>query len=170
MTASPLSPSPPAYRLGVFCLVRQQDKVLLVRPHQLLLPGGPQSLPGVLLEEAEPGLGVVEAALRRHLLSQVGVAVAEFRLIGSHVIRTGRPENPVLRLNLILGSEYCSGIPNPQTDVYKSAMWLPVAQLAAGALPEWLRAAMQELMLLPSSPPPTQDTGNSRGLFRRRTG
>lgn len=168
MTAPATQPEKPMYRLGVFALVRQQDKLLLVRPHDLLLPGGPQSLPGALIVSAEPGLGVVEGVLRRHLLGQVGVAVAEFRLIGSHISRSGRPEQPVLRMNMIFGTDYCSGILNPQPDHYKSAMWIPMAQLTSN-IPEWLRAAIQELTALPpSTAAPPQDTGGL-GFFRRRT-
>lgn len=164
MTAPQTAQHIPNYRVGLFALVRQQDKVLLVRPHQLLLPGGPQSLPGLILDDTEPGLSVAETALRRHLLSRVGISVAEFRLVGSHISRSGRPEHPVLRLNMIFGSEYCSGILNPQPDDFKSALWIPMAQLS-GSVPEWLRAALHELTL--HTTPTPEPAGLS--LFRRRT-
>ena len=156
----------PTYRLGVFALVRQQDKVLLVRPHKLLLPGGPQSLPGDIMNDTEPGLAVVETALRRHLLSQVGIAVSDFRLVGSHISRSGRPEHPTLRMNLIFGTEYCSGILNPQPDLFKSALWIPQAQLVEN-VPEWLRSALHELSL---TAPPAREPApeGSLSLFGRR--
>lgn len=155
----------PTYRLGLFALVRQQDKVLLVRPHHLLLPGGPQSLPGLILDETQPSLGVAELALRRYLLSQVGIGVADFRLVGSHIVRSGRPDQPTLRLNLIFGTEYGSGILNPQPDHLKSALWIPLAQLTDN-VPEWLRAALQQLLLTPTPASTVPESGLS--LFRRR--
>ncbi|WP_233554642.1 hypothetical protein [Deinococcus cavernae] len=167
MTSPPSLPPKPTYRLAVFALVRQQGNVLLVRPHHLLLPGGPQSLPGHIMLDTEPGLGVVETGLRRHLLSQVGIAVSDFRLVGSHISRSGRPEHPTLRMNLIFGTEYCSGILNPQPDMFKSALWVPQAQLVDN-VPEWLRSALHELEQVtpPSVTPATE--GSGLGLFRRR--
>lgn len=165
MTTNTPPQSKPTYRLGVFALVRQQDKVLLVRPHKLLLPGGPQSLPGDIMNDTEPGLSVVETAMRRHLLSQVGIAVSEFRLVGSHISRSGRPEQPTLRMNLIFGTDYCSGILNPQPDTYRSALWIQQAQLVEN-VPEWLRSALQELALSAPPAPPNNEGGLS--LFGRR--
>ena len=167
MTTHPQPQSKPTYRLGVFALVRQQDKVLLVRPHKLLLPGGPQSLPGDIMAETEPGLSVVESTLRRHLLSQVGIAVSDFRLVGSHISRSGRPEQPTLRMNLIFGTEYCSGILNPQPDTFKSALWIPQAQLIEN-VPEWLRSALHELSLSAPPVPPQSNEGGGLSLFGRR--
>ncbi|MFC5847084.1 hypothetical protein [Deinococcus petrolearius] len=159
------APTPPTYQVGLFALVRRHDTLLLVRPHELLLPGGPQSLPGLLLGGVPSGLGTVENALRRTLLSQVGVAVGDFVLLGSHVTRAG-PEASCARLNLIFGTEYCSGILNPQPDVLRTALWIPRAQLAE-QVPDWLSAALEAL---PGGPAPAPATGGGLSLFGRRRG
>ena len=135
----------PSYQVGTFALVRCQDDVLLVRPHRLLLPGGPQSLPGALVDVQHSGLGVVETALRRLLLTQLGISVSEFWLVGSHTLRgAGTGAGAAPRLNLIFGTDYCSGILNPQPQGLKSAIWVPRSQLAE-RVPEWLSAALFEL-------------------------
>lgn len=134
----------PTYQVGIFALVQKRDSILLVRPHRLLLPGGPQSLPGLLMQTTNTGMGVVETALRRTLLSQVGISVSELRLVGSHIARTGSERDPISRLNMIFSTEYNSGILNPQPQELKTAIWIPLVQLE-GQVPEWLRSAIQEM-------------------------
>ena len=136
----------PSYQVGTFALVRHQDDVLLVRPHRLLLPGGPQSLPGTLVDIQHSGLGVVETVLRRLLLTQLGISVSEFWLVGSHTLLApgGTPRTAAPRLNLIFGTDYCSGILNPQPLGLKSAIWVPRSHLKE-RVPEWLSAALFEL-------------------------
>lgn len=136
----------PSYRVGTFALVRRQDDVLLVRPHRLLLPGGPQSLPGTLVDVQHSGLGVVETVLRRLLLTQLGISVSEFWLVGSHTLLApgGLAGNATPHLNLIFGTDYCSGILNPQPLGLKSAIWVPRSQLRQH-VPEWLSVALFEL-------------------------
>ncbi|WP_249385535.1 hypothetical protein [Deinococcus radiodurans] len=144
----------PSYQVGTFALVRHQDDVLLVRPYQLLLPGGPQSLPGALVDIQHSGLGVVETALRRLLLSQLSISVSEFWLVGSHTLRTPGPDGQAIpRLNLIFGTDYCSGILNPQPLGFKSAIWVPRSQLME-RVPEWLSAALFELEKVVPPPGP----------------
>ena len=133
----------PSYQVGTFALVRHQDDVLLVRPYQLLLPGGPQSLPGALVDIQHSGLGVVETVLRRLLLTQLGISVSEFWLVGSHTL-PGPGGSAAPRLNLIFGTDYCSGILNPQPQGLKSAIWVPRSQLEQH-VPEGLSAALFEL-------------------------
>lgn len=154
MTQPPLSTkqktSLPTYQVGVFALIKQEHSFLLVRPHDLLLPGGPQSLPGTLIETQHSGIGIIENTLRRALLTDVGISVGTFRLIGSHATRSSE-ENPKLpRLNMIFGSEYCSGILQPRPSKLKTAHWFAIDQLEsaaqAGKLPQWLRAAMHEML------------------------
>ncbi len=164
--AAPQNAEALTYQVGVFALVRQRDTVLLVRPHKLLLPGGPQSLPGTILQTSTTGLGVVETALRRTLLSQVGIAVSDLRLVGSHVVRAGSESRPHLRLNMIFGTEYCSGILNPQPSDLKTAHWIALNKLENN-VPDWLRLALQELetVAAPSTAAAAPATG---GLFSRR--
>ena len=163
-------PAPPhsTYQVGLFALVRRQDTLLLVRPHELLLPGGPQSLPGLLLGGLSSGLGTAENALRRMLLSQVGISVGDLVLVGSHVTRAG-PEATYARLNLIFGTEYCSGILNPQPDVLKTALWIPRVQLEEH-VPHWLRAAIEALPPLRPDGDPVPVAGAALSLFGRRRG
>lgn len=163
------APPPSTYQVGLFALVRRQDTLLLVRPHELLLPGGPQSLPGLLLGGVPSGLGTAENALRRLLLSQVGISVGDLVLVSSHVTRAG-PEAAYARLNLIFGTEYCSGILNPQPDFLKTALWIPRAQLEEH-VPHWLRAAIEALPDPDDSRDPAPVGGASLSLFgRRRSG
>lgn len=151
----------PTYQVGVFALVRRHTDILLVRPHRLLLPGGPQSLPGTLLDIRQSGMGVVESTLRRLLLSQVGISVGDLCLAGSHTTRGD--DSPLPRLNLIFGTEYCSGILNPQPADLKSAIWVPQSHLTE-RVPEWLSAALFEMGKFGSL---TQNDEGS-GLFSRR--
>lgn len=155
----------PFYQVGVFALVRRGETVLLVRPHRPLLPGGPQSLPGALLDSGSGGLGTVETALRRTLLSQVGIAVSDLRLVSSHVVRAGSREQPTLRLNMIFGTDYCSGMVSPDPDHFKSALWIAHSQLQEN-VPAWLRVALQELE--PLAPADAAAGSAGGGLFGRR--
>lgn len=138
------------YQIGVFALIKQENAFLLVRPHQLLLPGGPQSLPGTIIHIQHSGIGIIENTLRRTILTDVGISVGSFRLIGSHATRSSE-ENPKLpRLNMIFGSDYCSGILQARPSKLKTAHWFAINELEdaghAGKLPQWLRAAMQEML------------------------
>lgn len=157
----------PSYQVGTFALVRHQDDVLLVRPYQLLLPGGPQSLPGALVDIQHSGLGVVETALRRLLLSQLSISVSEFWLVGSHTLLApgGPAGNATPHLNLIFGTDYCSGILNPQPLGLKSAIWVPRSQLME-RVPEWLSAALFELEKV--VPPPAREAAASRPAVTAR--
>lgn len=130
-------------QVGLFALVRRQQEIMLVRPHQLLLPGGPQSLPGCLLSAEQGGMGIAEATLRELLIKQIGISVSEFWLIGSHVIRSA-PDSPLPRLNLIFGTEYISGIPAAHPKQYKSVIWVQ-RQMLQEKVPEWLSAALVEM-------------------------
>ncbi len=111
-------------------------------------------------------MGVAETALRKLLLTQVGISVSELTLVGSHILRAGSEQHPVSRLNLIFGTEYCSGILNPQPDLLKSALWIPQVQLE-GQVPEWLRAAIQELNTM-NAAEHVATVGTLGGLFGRR--
>lgn len=164
MTANTPTHELPTYQVGVFALVQKRESILLVRPHKLLLPGGPQSLPGLIMQTTNTGMGVVELALRRTLLAQVGISVSEFRLAGSHIARAGSERNPMTRLNLIFSTEYNSGILNPQPADLKTALWIPLVQLE-GQVPEWLRAAIQEMQISASNSRPAPA---STSLFGRR--
>ena len=170
MTISPPSGATPSaattYQVGVFALVQHRGAYLFVQPRKLLLPGGNISVPGVFLNQ-ESGSGVAETQLRRTLLSQVGLAVGDLRLVGSYAGRGTEDGRADARLHLIFGTEYCSGILNPQPDMFKSALWVPQAQLVDN-VPEWLRSALHELEQVtpPSVTPATE--GSGLGLFRRR--
>lgn len=136
--------TPTAYQVGVFALVQHRSSYLIVRPRKPLLPGGSHSLPGLLLSVSAGG-NVVELHLRRALLSQVGIAVSDLRLVGSHAARGAEVGNAEARLNMIFGTEYCSGILNPQPMDLLSAEWIPRDELGeySGA-PEWLQTAIRE--------------------------
>lgn len=170
MTSPPSAPEParalaPTYQVGVFALVCQQDTFLLVRPHQLLLPGGPQSLPGTLIDVHQSGMSVVETALRRLLLGSVGISVAHLTLVGSHTTRVS-PTEPLPRLNLIFGTEYCSGIIQVKPEDYQSAFWVHRDNLS-GQVPEWLRSALVQYAKA-TTPAAEDDKVPQSGLFRRR--
>lgn len=143
-----------AYQVGVFVLVRQRDTYLLVRPRVPLLPGGLHSLPGLILD-SNSGSNVVESQLRRALLTQAGIAVAELRLVGSHAGRGVQSGAGEARLNLIFGSEYCSGILNPRADELLGAEWMNAEQLSRAGVPEYLLAAVREFEtgIAPASAP-----------------
>lgn len=159
---------PTTYQVGVFALVRQRDSYLIVRQRKPLLPGGSHSLPGLILDVPAGG-NIVELHLRRALLSQVGLAVSDLRLVGSHAGRGVQDGQADARLNLIFGTEYCSGILNPQPDVLSYADWIPRDEFAeySGA-PEWLQTAVREFetMIEPATPP--QPSSGLR-FGRRRT-
>ncbi|THF87684.1 hypothetical protein E7T09_00075 [Deinococcus sp. KSM4-11] len=162
--------APVAFQVGVFALVQHQGTYLIVRHHKPMLPGGSQSLPGLLLE-VPAGNNIIEMHLRRALLSQVGIAVSDLRLVGSHAGRGVQSGNGDARLNLIFGTQYCSGILNPQPDKLASAEWLPSHEFGEySGSPEWLQSAIREfetVTLTPGSRPPgTPKTS----FFRRRQG
>lgn len=155
-----------AYQVGVFALVRQQETYLIVRPRVPLLPGGLHSLPGLVLGTAS-GSNVVEAQLRRALLAQAGIAVAELRLVGSHAGRGVQSGVGDARLNLIFGSEYCSGILNPRPDELLGAEWMDAGQLLRAGVPDYLLAAVREFetTVAPASAP--EPAGRLPRLFGR---
>ncbi|GHF51983.1 hypothetical protein HNQ07_003099 [Deinococcus metalli] len=162
--------TPVAFQVGVFALVQHQGSYLIVRHHQPLLPGGTQSLPGLILD-VPAGNNIIELHLRRALLSQVGLAVSDLRLVGSHAGRGVQSGRGDARLNLIFGTQYCSGILNPQPDVLSGAEWLPSHEFGeySGA-PEWLQGAIREFETV--TVPPTARTPGMPlpSFFRRRQG
>lgn len=142
MNTSKQPPAISSYQVGIFALVQKENDFLLVRPHHLLLPGGPKSLPGTLVPDIGTGTGIVENLLRTILLSHVSISVGEFRLVGSHTLSAGELSR-LPRLNLIFGTEYCSGILNPNPSELQSALWVPRHQLREA--PAWLRSAIQQM-------------------------
>lgn len=123
------------YHIGLYALVQHHGNYLMVRQAASTLPPGPYGLPGAALV-GEVGGGVAELHLRRNLLSQLGLSVGEFTLSGSHTLRTS--EGDVL-LNLIFGTDYNSGVPNPQRSVIMEMQWCSLSDLQArGDVPEWL--------------------------------
>ncbi|WP_412028226.1 hypothetical protein [Deinococcus yunweiensis] len=169
-TPSAAHASPVAFQVGVFALVQHQNMYLIVRHHKPLLPGGGQSLPGLMLE-VPAGNNIIEMHLRRALLSQVGIAVSDLRLVGSHAGRGVQSGSGEARLNLIFGTQYCSGILNPQPDTLLGAEWLPSHEFGeySGA-PEWLQSAVREFETV-IVPPAARPPGTPRAsFFRRRQG
>lgn len=148
-----------SYQVGVFALVQRDNDFLLVRPHQLLLPGGPQSLPGRLVPEFGNENDVVENILRSHILQQLGISVGDLRLVGSHSLRGGELSR-LPRLNLIFGADYYSGILAPNPEQLKSAMWVPRQQLQQ-SVPSWLSSALQQM----PAPPNLQLEPPQKGLL-----
>lgn len=141
-----------AYQVGVFALVHQRNQYLLVRPRRPILPGGNYGLPGLVLD-AEAGSGVVEMGLRRALLAQVGISVSGLRLVGSHAARGTEHGQADARLYLIFGTEYCSGILNPQPAELYSAEWMAASSFD-NRTPEWLHAAVREYQTTAAPTPP----------------
>lgn len=156
-TTSDEKTAPTTYQVGIFALVRHRNAYLIVRPHRPLLPGGSHSLPGLMLD-VPVGNNLVELHLRRALLSQVGLAVSDLRLVGSHAGRGVQQGLAEARLNLIFGTEYCSGILNPQPAELMSAEWIPREEFGeySGA-PEWLQTAIREFetTIQPAAAAPT---------------
>ncbi|WP_309573387.1 hypothetical protein [Deinococcus sp.] len=169
-SSSETNTSPVAFQVGVFALVQHQGTYLIVRHLRPMLPGGNQSLPGLLLE-VPAGNNIIEMHLRRALLSQVGIAVSDLRLVGSHAGRGVQSGNGEARLNLIFGTQYCSGILNPQSDTLVSAEWLPSHEFGEySGSPEWLQSAIREFETV-TLPPGTRPPGTSKpSFFRRRQG
>ncbi len=169
LSASDQNTTVTAYQVGVFALVRQRDTYLIVRPRAPLLPGGLYGLPGLILG-APSGDNLVESQLRRALLSQVGLAVAELRLVGSHAARGVQGGSGDARLNLIFGSEYCSGILNPQASELLGAEWMNGSDLFRAGVPEYLLAAVRELetSIAPATPPAPASTGRFPRLFGKQ--
>ncbi len=123
------------YHIGLYALVQHHGSYLMVRQVMSTLPSGPYGLPGAALI-GEVGGGVAELHLRRKLLSQLGLSVGELTLSGSHTLRTS--DGQVL-LNLIFGTDYNSGVPNPQPGVITSMEWCSLEDLQSrGDVPEWL--------------------------------
>ena len=123
------------YHVGLYALVQHHGTFLMVRQVTSTLPPGPYGLPGAVLV-GEVGGGVAELHLRRKLLSQMGLSVGELTLSGSHTLRTS--EGTVL-LNLIFGTDYNSGVPNPQQGVIVDMEWCSLSDLQARVnVPEWL--------------------------------
>lgn len=172
MTISPPPGATPSaattYQVGVFALVQHRGAYLFVQPRKLLLPGGNISVPGVFLNQ-ESGSGVAETQLRRTLLSQVGLAVGDLRLVGSYAGRGTEDGRADARLHLIFGTEYCSGILNPQPAELHGAEWIAREHLLERGVPEWLLAAIREMENSMSAPREPVSTPTFRlGLGRRR--
>jgi 8-oxo-dGTP pyrophosphatase MutT (NUDIX family) len=159
-TPPPERTVPVTYQVGVFALVQQRNQYLLVRPRRPLLPGGNYGLPGLLLS-AEAGSGVAELSLRRALLAQVGISVSDLRLVGSHAARGTESGQEGSRLYLIFGTEYCSGILNPQPAELYSAEWMPASSFD-NRTPEWLHAAVREYQTSAAPTPSPSVFGRKR--------
>jgi 8-oxo-dGTP pyrophosphatase MutT (NUDIX family) len=159
-TPLPERAPPVAYQVGVFALVHQRNQYLLVRPRRPLLPGGNYGLPGLLLE-AQAGSGVAELGLRRALLAQVGISVSDLRLVGSHAARGTEVGQADARLYLIFGTEYCSGILNPQPAELYSAEWMAPSSFD-NRTPDWLHAAVREYQTSAAPTPPPSVFGRKR--------
>ena len=167
ISASATQPSVIAYQVGIFALVRQRETYLIVRPRIPLLPGGLHGLPGLVLSSSS-GSNVVESQLRRTQLAQVGITVAELRLEGSHAGRGVQNGAADARLNLIFGSEYCSGILNPQPDELLGADWMDEAQLFHAGVPEYLLGAVRELEATVAAASPSEPVSRFPRLFGRQ--
>ncbi|WP_424950068.1 hypothetical protein [Deinococcus sp.] len=123
------------YHIGLYALVQHHGNYLMVRQAVSTLPAGPYGLPGAALV-GEVGGGVAELHLRRKLLSQLGLSVGELILSGSHTLRN--VDGHVL-LNLIFGTDYNSGVPNPQPGVIVNLEWVSLNEVQRrGDAPEWL--------------------------------
>lgn len=128
------------YNIGLYALVQHQGNYLLVRQVHSSLPPGAYGLPGALLV-GEVGQNVAELHLRRKLLTQLGLSVSELTLAGSHTLRTS--DGGVL-LNLIFGTDYNSGVPNPQQGVILDMEWCSAPDLLARPdVPEWLLSCLR---------------------------
>ena len=128
------------YNIGLYALVQHQGNYLLVRQVHSSLPPGAYGLPGALLV-GEVGQNVAELHLRRKLLTQLGLSVGELTLAGSHTLRTA--DGGVL-LNLIFGTDYNSGVPNPQQGVVLEMEWCSAPDLLARPdVPEWLLSCLR---------------------------
>ncbi|MFC4638047.1 hypothetical protein [Deinococcus hohokamensis] len=131
---------PAAYHVGLFALIHRRGTYLMVRPRQPLLPDSPWSPPGLLLG-AGTGQGLAEQQLRRTLLSQLSLAVGDFRLVGSHAGRPDR-QGQGAQLHLVFATEYASGLVNPQATELRGAEWFTPDELRARAVPAWVLDAV----------------------------
>lgn len=165
--SSEAATQPVAFQVGVFALVSHHDTYLIVRHRRPMLPGGGHSLPGLMID-VPAGNNLIELHLRRALLSQVGIAVSDLRLVGSHAGRGVQGGQGEARLNLIFGTQYCSGILNPQPDILVSAEWIGRHEFGeySGA-PEWLQSAIREYETV-IVPPGTRPAATSRTSFFSR--
>ena len=128
------------YHIGLYALVQHHGAYLTVRQAASTLPPGPYGLPGGVLV-GEMGGGVAELHLRRKLLSQVGLSVGELTLSGSHTLRN---QDGQVALNLIFGTDYNSGVPNPQPGVITDMEWVSLEDVQKrGNAPEWLLNTMK---------------------------
>ncbi|WP_291432107.1 hypothetical protein [Deinococcus sp.] len=135
---------PATFQVGVFALIRHRDAYLIVRPYTLLLPGGDQGLPGLLLG-LSGGQNLVEMNLRRVIREHVKLVVSDLQLIGSHTSRGPQGSGADARLNMIFGTEYSAGILAPDPELIGAADWIPQqVLLESGAYPEWLASAVRE--------------------------
>ncbi len=142
MTSSP----PLYYQVGIFALIRSKDSYLAVNPQRPLLPGAVQ-LPGLLMGQAS-GAGLAESGLRRTLLSQVGLAVGSLTLVGSFAVRLPEGDS---RLSLVFGSEYVSGILNPNSEL-RGAEWRTPEQLRRLGAPQWMFSAIHDYETVNGAP------------------
>ncbi len=149
-----------AYQVRVFALIHNRQSYLLTRVHQPLLPGGGPTLPGLIINVLV-GNNVIESQLRRTILSQVGIGVGDLRLVGSHAARGVEEGTADARLNIIFGTEYCSGILTPNSSEIIQAEWRPRDDiLASRDTPEWLQHCVREYeVLLPAQPLPDAAKG-----------
>ncbi|GGJ85845.1 hypothetical protein [Deinococcus aquiradiocola] len=149
------------YHIGFYALVQHHGTYLVVRQATSTLPSGPYGLPGAALV-GEVGGGVAELHLRRKLLSQMGLSVGELVLVGSHTLRL--TDGGVV-LNLIFGTTYNSGVPNPQAGIIQAMNWISLDELAAGGdAPDWLMTAIRTYQEQMAARASTQQQG--RGILR----
>ncbi|GAA5436392.1 hypothetical protein M8445_03210 [Deinococcus aquaticus] len=159
---------PATFQVGVFALIRHRGAYLIVRPHQPLLPGGDQGLPGLLLGLSS-GQNLVEMNLRRVIREQVKLVVSDLKLIGSHASRGPQDSGADARLNMIFGTEYSAGILAPNADLITAADWIPQRELLeTGAYPEWLAAAVREFETTQGAAAPDEPAQPRLRFGRRR--
>lgn len=116
--ASPTTTSHPTYHVGTYAVVLHNRKVLLLE-----YASGQAGLPGAL--HRDPGASV-EDVLRRAIFDQAGVAVDDFRLLGSHAFTNaaGTPQ-----LNLVFSTNYVSGLLGGHSALVHQLQWLTLPEI-----------------------------------------
>lgn len=115
----PNPPLPPTYHVGLYAVVQREQRVLLLE-----YSSGVTGLPGTVHTDAQAS---AEEVLRRAIMTQAGVAVDQFTLLGS---RTFVNTLGALQVNLVFKADYVSGLPNPSTNTVDLVEWAPVLSLA----------------------------------------
>ena len=153
------------YHVGLYALVQHHGNYLMVRQVTSTLPPGRYGLPGASLT-ASTGSDIAELHLRRTLLAQLGVSVGELLLSGSHTLRL--PDGTVL-LNLIFGTDYNSGVPNPQEGVIVDLEWCSPGDLGQRPdAPDWLLTTIRnyQIHLAAGSSEAKRGGAAGRGLLK----